>query len=204
MSLLLLVRHGQSTWNAEGRWQGTADPPLSPHGDAQARGAAPVLAALLPRTASVACSPLLRAQRTAELLAAAAGLAPPTPVAGLEERDAGPWTGLTHAEIDADWPGAREDGRRPGGFEADASLLARATAALAEIDAAAGAEPALVVTHEGLIRALERARGHNDGKLANLGARWFALRDGVPEPDGPRLMLLTDERPGPPGVFGDA
>ena len=40
---LLLVRHGQSVWNADGRWQGQADPPLSPLGEEQARDAAPRL-----------------------------------------------------------------------------------------------------------------------------------------------------------------
>ena len=39
--ILLLVRHGQSTWNADGRWQGQADPPLSPLGERQAAAAAP-------------------------------------------------------------------------------------------------------------------------------------------------------------------
>jgi broad specificity phosphatase PhoE len=189
---LLLVRHGQSVWNAEGRWQGRADPPLSALGEAQARAAAPGAAALLARAgaaAPVACSPLARAHRTAALLAEVGGLSAPAPVPGLEERGAGPWTGLTHAEIDAGWPGARAQGRRPAGFEQDASLLARVTAALLTIATAATAGTPLVVTHEGVIRALERAAGHDDGKLENLGARWFALRDGVPEPDGPRVSL---------------
>ncbi len=207
MSRLLLVRHGESTWNAAGRWQGQADPPLSPRGEAQARAAAPGLARLLatatpslpsagaggdpaeipPPASSVACSPLIRARCTATLVAAAAGLAPPTPVAGLEERGAGPWTGLTHAEIDAGWPGARQAGWRPDGFETDASLLTRARAALRAVAAAAGRAPALVVAHEGVIRALERAAGHDDGKLVNLGARWFVVREGTPKPDGPRV-----------------
>ena len=45
---VLLVRHGQSTWNAEGRWQGQADPPLSELGERQAVEAAAAVAALEP------------------------------------------------------------------------------------------------------------------------------------------------------------
>ncbi len=44
---LLLVRHGESTWNAVGRWQGWADPPLSDLGRAQAEAAAPAASLLL-------------------------------------------------------------------------------------------------------------------------------------------------------------
>lgn len=189
MSDLLLVRHGQSTWNAEGRWQGQADPPLSEAGEAQAQ-AAGAAAGSLPAIAAAVCSPLRRARRTAELLAAGVGLPAPTAIDGLQERAAGPWTGLTHAEIDARWPGARTQGRRPEGFEADAALLARVTAALLALDVAA---PTLVVAHEGVIRMLERAHGHDPGRLEHLAGRWFTRRDGSFAPDGPRCSLL------PPG-----
>lgn len=152
---LLLVRHGESTWNAEHRWQGRADPPLSPRGEAGARRA----------TApgpfdGVYASPLQRALRTAALLHGAA-----TPVPGLEEREAGAWTGLTHAEIDARWPGARTGTWRPPGFETDAGLLDRARAAVATLTG----ERILVVTHEGLLRALTGT----DQPIPNLAARWF-------------------------------
>ncbi len=207
MSRVLLVRHGESTWNAAGRWQGQADPPLSARGEAQARAAAPALAALGP-FAAVYASPLRRALRTAQLLLrqapapllagrppapVRAGRPPaplragrppadePRPVPGLEERDAGPWTGLTHAEIDRRHPGARASGWRPEGYEAEAALRARASAAL---QALAG-EPLLVVLHEGVLRALDR----DPAPLPNLGARWFAVDAAGVRPDGPRLAL---------------
>ena len=177
MTRLLLVRHGESTWNAERRWQGQADPPLSPRGEAQARAAALAVTALGPFD-SVRCSPLQRARRTAELVASGAGLPAPVPLVGLEERGAGAWTGLTHAEIDARWPGARAGAWRPDDYEPEAALAARARAALATLSGAR----ALVVLHEGVLRALDA----DPAPLPNLGARWF---DAALRPDGPRLAL---------------
>ncbi|HMF05349.1 MAG TPA: phosphoglycerate mutase family protein, partial [Acidimicrobiia bacterium] len=48
---LLLVRHGESTWNAQSRWQGQADPPLSPFGERQAEDATARLAEIATITA---------------------------------------------------------------------------------------------------------------------------------------------------------
>lgn len=186
MTRLLLVRHGESTWNAEPRWQGQADPPLSARGEAQARAAGPAVAALGPFERAL-CSPLQRARRTAELLATAAGLRPPQPVSGLEERGAGPWTGLTHAEIDARHPGAREAGWRPAGYEPVEALVARTVASLTALDG----HRLLVVVHEGVIRALDA----DPAPLPNLGARWFSCVDGVLAPDGPRLALGPEASP---------
>ncbi|MBA2326593.1 MAG: histidine phosphatase family protein, partial [Actinobacteria bacterium] len=69
---LFLVRHGESTWNADGRWQGQADPPLSALGEEQACDAAARLAA--GGFSRVVASDLQRARRTAEILAEALGL----------------------------------------------------------------------------------------------------------------------------------
>ena len=70
MGSLLVVRHGQSTWNADGRWQGRADPPLTALGEAQAADAALHVGAI----DEVWSSDLERARRTAEIVAAALGL----------------------------------------------------------------------------------------------------------------------------------
>src|SRR6478609_7945793 len=61
---LILVRHGQSTYNAQLRLQGQADPPLSETGREEARA----LAGALPRFAQVVTSDLARASETAALL----------------------------------------------------------------------------------------------------------------------------------------
>ncbi|HEX8581069.1 MAG TPA: histidine phosphatase family protein, partial [Acidimicrobiales bacterium] len=79
---VLLVRHGQSVWNAEGRWQGQLDPPLSDVGAEQARAAA----AHLDGVVAVATSDLDRARRTAEILAEALGVGPAIVEPGLRER----------------------------------------------------------------------------------------------------------------------
>jgi broad specificity phosphatase PhoE len=66
MTRLFLVRHGQSTWNAQGRIQGWADPPLDETGHEQARRLALRLAAEEHGVSAIYSSPLLRARQTAE------------------------------------------------------------------------------------------------------------------------------------------
>lgn len=172
MSRLLLVRHGQSTWNAEGRWQGQADPPLSDLGVEQARAAARVLEGI----ERVWSSDLQRAHHTARLLADPHALEVAAD-ARVRERAAGPWTGLTHAEIEARFPGHLADGRRPTGYEADADLAARALAALHEFAAALRGGTGVVVTHGGVIVTIERHHGLPRVPIHNLEGRWLEFRD---------------------------
>ena len=109
MADLLIVRHGESEWNAAGRWQGWADAPLSEAGEAQARAAIGELAGA--RLQAVAASDLQRARRTAEILADGLGLGPVHIDEGLRERDVGDFTGLTREEIEGRWPGILADWR---------------------------------------------------------------------------------------------
>src|SRR5437773_11437465 len=81
-SRLLLVRHGQSTWNADHRIQGQQDPPLSDRGVAQAEDLAERLAGH--RLAGFYCSDLTRTRATASAIAPAVGTEP-APEAGLRE-----------------------------------------------------------------------------------------------------------------------
>lgn len=192
---LLLVRHGQSEWNAEGRWQGQADPPLSELGEEQARDAATRLAGT--GFTAVISSDLRRARRTAEILAEALGL----PVAvdpDLREIDVGDWQGLTRAEIEAGWPGELADwseGRSesPPGGETRAHLAERARGAL--VRAAGGADPGdrlLVVAHGALVRHLDRLLGLEPHPVTNLGGRWYeADGDGGLVP-GAAVVSLAD------------
>jgi probable phosphoglycerate mutase len=164
---VLLARHGQSAWNAEGRWQGHADPPLSPLGVRQAESAA----ATVGQVAAVITSDLQRARATAELIAEQIGADPVLVDARLRERDAGEWTGLTRAEIEREWPGYLDAGRRPPGFELDEAILGRVLDAMADLHAAHPGERVLAVAHGGVIRALERQFGVDDGLVPNLGGR---------------------------------
>ena len=173
---LLLVRHGQSEWNAENRWQGQADPPLSGLGEEQARDAAGRLREV--GFSSVVTSDLRRARRTAEILAEALELRLEVDP-DLREIDVGDWTGLTQPEIEAQWPGelaAWSEGRSesPLGGETRTHLVERARASLARV--ASGAVPGdrvLVVTHGALIRNLDRALGLRPASMSNLGGRWY-------------------------------
>ena len=185
---LLLVRHGQSTWNAEGRWQGQADPPLSDRGRWQAAEAS----AKLGQVDAVVSSPQRRALETAAILAGALGVGPVQLVDDLRERSAGPWSGLTRPEIEAEWPGWVADGRRPDGYEPDEPLVARALAALTEVAAAFAGGTVLVVCHGGVIRAVEAELGIAEGRIPNLAGRVLYYGPGGFRP-GERLELAPHE-----------
>ena len=192
---LLLARHGQSVWNAEGRWQGQADPPLSELGERQAADAVDVLTrdgSALPRIDVIWASPLQRARRTAEIIAGGLGLDVTTDLR-LQEVDAGEWSGRTRAEIEAEWPGYLEAQRRPPGFEARGHLTARALEAVADIAAAAPTRTVLVVTHGGLIGAVEHHLGAPWERSPNLGGR-TVVNDGSGALElGDRFLLLDPE-----------
>ena len=93
MTKLLLVRHGQSEWNAMGRWQGKANPPLTDLGKEQAL----LAAKKLPDFSILASSDLVRARETAEIFAKAHNKEPNDIFIEpqVQERDAGEFSGLT-------------------------------------------------------------------------------------------------------------
>ena len=161
---LLVVRHGQSEWNAIGRWQGHADPALSELGRRQAAVAAGSIGAI----DGIISSDLLRAAETAAIIAQQLGVGPVMIDERLRERDVGEWTGLTRTEIDKRWPGWIEDLRRPNGFEDADSLLSRVLEALVTMREASPGGSLLVVTHGGVIRSLARSHGLDDIPVANL------------------------------------
>ena len=191
MPRMLLVRHGESEWNAQGRWQGQADPPLSDRGRHDALLAAKSIGAV----DVVMSSTLERARDTAELISSQLGIGPVLTDRRLIERDAGEWSGLTRDEINADWPGYLVEGglgERPPGWEADESLLERALAALQDLAVAVDDDSdILVVTHGGVIYAIEAFLGAERQYLPNLGARWLTITDRLLAL-GPRAVLLEN------------
>jgi broad specificity phosphatase PhoE len=191
-----VVRHGQSTWNAEGRWQGQEDPPLSTLGVRQARAAARSVGTF----DVVSSSPLRRALTTATIITEETGIGPVLTDPDLMERHAGPFQGLTRPDIEQRFPGYLEEGRRPDGWEADEEVVRRAVRALARVAAAAGpGGTALVVSHGGVLRCLGAMLGQGrGGRLANLGGRWFEVGPGVLRA-GEEVLLVDPEVATVPG-----
>ena len=179
---ILLIRHGQSTWNAEGRMQGWADPPLSRAGAGQAALLGRRLGAEGPGSVvGVVSSDLARASETAAILAEACGCPAPPVDARLREREIGWLTGLTDEEARRTYPAEvaawREQRQsRPPGGESNESVLRRAHAALDALAEAARGGPAggvvVAVTHGGLMSALEREAGAGPGGFRNLTGCW--------------------------------
>lgn len=185
---MLVVRHGQSEWNAQGRWQGQENPPLTELGHHQARTAAAAVGAV----DAIVASPLERAATTAHLIAEQIGIGPVVVVEELMERHAGEWQGLTRDEIDERFPGYLEAGVRPPGWEDDDDFEARVFSGL---DRVADEHPdgmVLVVAHAGVVYGIERAMSQDWERLANLGGRWVE-RDASGWSLGERVHLLIDE-----------
>lgn len=199
MTRMLLVRHGESTWNAVRRWQGQADPPLTERGEAQASRAA-VAAADHGPFDLVVTSTLQRALRTGEIIAAGTGLDFAEPIDALKERAAGEWEGLTRSEIEARYPGYLAADRRPDGYEDDAAIVQRAGFAMTGLAAAHPGGSLLVISHGGVIHALERAHDGDAGwqRLDNLTGRWFEVSEAGMRPVGSRVALVPDGGPNIP------
>ncbi len=168
---VLLVRHGQSEWNAVGRWQGQADSPLSDLGRRQAREAARAIGAV----DAIWSSDLQRAAETAAIIAQEIGVGPVVLDPDLRERDAGEYSGLTRAEIEERFPGYLGSDRRPPGWEPDDHMLARSLRALRRIAAEVPGGDVLVVTHGGLVYTIEDHLGAERGRLANAEGRWVDI-----------------------------
>ena len=160
---LVLLRHGQTEFNAGSRMQGQLDTDLTDLGRAQAVAAAQVLAKRQPLL--IVSSDLRRAHETALTLGDAAGLGVQVDPR-LRETHLGDWQGLTHHEVDALAPGARaawrDDARwAPHGGESRLDVADRSMPLIAELVAREpdwGRDecdrPVVLVAHGGLIAAL--------------------------------------------------
>ena len=147
---LILVRHGESEWNAAGRVQGQADPGLSAAGREEALRIAPLVRTQRPEL--VVSSDLRRATDTAAIVAGAPVERDPR----WRESAMGDWTGRDVAELCADPTGRftrwREGRATAPGGESWEEMCARVAAAARDL-AARGVARALVVTHGGPVRA---------------------------------------------------
>ena len=151
---MYLARHGRTAYNLEGRFQGQQAIPLDDVGRGQARELAE--RAVPYGFVALWCSPLLRARETADIVAERLGLVPRED-ARLMETDAGDWTDLSFAEVQAheaerfgQFISVDQGFSFPGG-ESFAEQDARVAAAIADVEQ--GPLPALVVCHGMVIRA---------------------------------------------------
>jgi probable phosphoglycerate mutase len=143
---LLLVRHGESTYNADGLLQGQADPPLSPRGRAEAEALARALDGAAPKR--VIASDLVRARETAALL----GHPDAQTDVRLREINVGEWAGRPISEFPSgSEPSWRGGPLVPPGGEAWPELVARVGGVIDELLAGGGSW--LVVAHGGVVRA---------------------------------------------------
>lgn len=195
---MLLIRHGESIWNADGRWQGQADSALTDRGRQQARAAA----ASIGHVDAVVSSDLERAAHTASIIAQVLGVDHVATEPRLRERDAGALSGLTRAEIFERFPGLLHDDpagfepgehgepRWPDDWEADGPLWERVGVALGAVARIVPDGDVLVVTHGGVIYAVERHLGASGrGRLANLQGTELAA-DGDRFTIGERVSLI--------------
>jgi len=159
-TVFYLVRHGETDWNRQGRWQAQLDVPLNEAGRRQA-AALGVLAARFP-LAALYSSDLARAMETARLIAAAFNPGPPPlyPEPRLREFNAGVLAGYTLEELRVLYPEWWEADRRdpvstrcPGG-ETFQEMRARVKEALDDIASRHPDRAVGVVTHGGPIRAV--------------------------------------------------
>ena len=184
---IVLVRHGETDWNRDNRFQGHADPPLNETGRAQAR----VLASELSpqRFAAAYTSPLRRAAETAAILAGELHLEP-RPDESLKEVDVGSWSGLTRTDVEERFPQgfARwlEYGHGWDDGETYDELGDRVVSGLVRIGGQHDGEEVLAVTHGGPIRsALAAADGvpfdearRSIHVIGNCAVVRLAVRDG--------------------------
>lgn len=188
---ILLIRHGETAWNAERRLQGYLDVPLNQHGQRQAEAMAAALAD--ERLDAVFASDLQRARQTAQALANAHGL-PVQTEPGLRERCYGAFEGLLYDEIAAHFPAAHAawqardiDARFPAGRHAAETLREFSQRALSVVERLAqspGCRRIAIVTHGGVLESVYRSVrdiGHlpvRDFEIPNAGINRL-VRDGA-------------------------
>jgi broad specificity phosphatase PhoE len=182
---IVLVRHGETDWNRERRFQGHADTPLNEAGRRQALELAGTLRGA--RLTAVYTSPLRRATETARIVGDELGLEP-RPLEALREIDVGDWQGMTVDEVKTRFPEQADVAWRSGwpNGETYDQLAERVVPALLELGRLHPDDRILVVTHAGPIRAALTAADELSmgelraqvGPLGNCVAFHVIVRDG--------------------------
>jgi probable phosphoglycerate mutase len=188
MTELIVIRHGETDWNRQQRFQGQVDPPLNPTGEAQAARLAAAMAG--EAVDAVVCSDLQRARQTAQPLAQTRGARSLT-LPAWREQAFGVLDGLSVAEVKArhpnlwaQWLRHDADYRLPEG-ESVREFHARVLGALRELVAAHAGGRVLIVTHGGVLDMLWRTahglplHGPRDCPIPNTGINRLRWRAGT-------------------------
>lgn len=198
MGDVVVVRHGQSTWNVEHRFTGQADPPLSALGLRQAAALAATCGEL--DLDAVAASDLRRAYATAEVVSGALDLPAPAAIPELRERWSEGLTGHTRDEIEARHPGTLAAWRRgapvadTGPHEPFEDFVDRVLDGL--VTASRLGQRVLVVAHAGLFVVLDSLFGQGGTEVANAEGRVVRVVDG-------RVVAVTGQVVVPQLAGGD-
>ena len=181
MVTLAFIRHGQTDWNKEGRFQGSSDIPLNDTGREQARVAERMLEAWT--WDAIVSSPLSRARETAQIVADGLGLTLGPAYPELVERDYGPWEGAGD-EVMEQFPDRAYPDAEPL-----ADVVERCLRGLERIDADYPDQNVVVVCHGTIMKyTLIRLTGHPIDVIEN-GTVSAIERDG----DGWRVLTVNGE-----------
>ena len=165
MARVILIRHGETDWRRDGRWQGWSDVPLNDKGHRQARDLVEPLARQHPT--HLVATDLVRTQETLQPLADAVGLVPLIEPE-FKEIDVGSWAGLSHAEAEERYPEgvARHDaggtGWEDGETYADIAIRGE-RALLRHTDDLPSSALLVICAHGGLIGEVELGMAAGDG-----------------------------------------
>ena len=202
MKRLVLLRHGQTAWNAVHRIQGQLDSQLDETGLAQAAAVAPAIAALAPSL--IWTSDLSRARRTAEIVGEACGIVPVSDER-LREYALGPLQGLTHEEYAAQDPAGFEVFRTGHwedlpGAETPEEVAKRFTACLGDLVAALDdGELGVAVAHGAAIKTgLVAWLGWSPEQMGDLRGMGNCARAELIEREEGRWALASYNLPVPP------
>lgn len=177
MNRVYVARHGQSTWNKDGRWAGQADPPLTDVGRLQAKETCVSLGQY--QFTCVASSCLQRARETAAIMAHEMEISLLEPLTDLNERHYGEISGLTAQEIEERYPELMKQWRIgnpveiPGG-ESWHQFVDRVFRGLRHLSTLQGC--ILVIAHIGVLRAIEHTVGETMTRHRNLDGMWIDLK----------------------------
>ncbi len=194
---ILLIRHGETEWNLNGRWQGQSDIPLNETGFGQARKLAKRLGSL--QIKAIYTSDLLRASQTASILGSELGL---EPIKDLRwrERNGGQYEGQTAKELEevtGDFRSKMQDKSwAPPGGETNIELAHRAMDAFDNVAKVHRGEKVAVVSHGGtIVTLISSILGLPAGERARL---WVSRNTGFSVVEigkrGPFLARLNDEK----------